>query len=120
MGDNGFLYCEKCRKQIGLVNAIFKTNGTISFDEGNGKITNTIKTFGAALCTSDQMVEDAGLDWLHRVLESLKPFYNSSAEVLAIKNKYDKEVMLPILQDAVKRILDNGNIEYNKIVIDIK
>lgn len=120
LGDNGFLYCEKCRKQIGLVNAIFKTNGTISFDEGNGKITNTIKTFGAALCTSDQMVEDAGLDWLHRVLESLKPFYNSSAEVLAIKNKYDKEVMLPILQDAVKRILDNGNIEYNKIVIDIK
>ena len=66
------------------------------------------------------MVEVAGIDWLHRVLKSLTPFYNSSAEVLATKNKYDKEVMLPILQDAIKRILDNGNIDYNEIIIDVK
>ena len=37
-----------------------------------------------------------------------------------VKNKYDEEVMKPILIEALKQILDKENVEYNEIIIEVK
>lgn len=105
LGDNGMLYCNKCSKSKEITAVTFNETGKISYyAKGN----MNFKSLGSI---SGPMVESAGLDWLKNLLTSME---------LQFKRNADKDSILPELQDAVKRILDDKNIEYNEIIIDIK
>lgn len=108
LGDNGMLYCNKCSKSKEITAVTFNETGKISFyAKGN----MNLKSLGETLAISGQMVRLAGLDWLKELLMSID---------LQFKRNIDKESILPELQEAVKKILDANNIEYNEIVIEIK
>lgn len=110
LGDNAMLYCKKCNKHKSFIHVSFEKNGRIKFKTENNATRNNIEK---VIAVSGSMVNLGGEDWLIRLLLAIR-------ETFRIKIEFDKENILPILQDAVKRILDEKNIEYNEIIIDIK
>lgn len=111
LGDNGMLYCRKCSQYKSLLHVSFAENNRIRFNTEN-KIAHSDKDLIKALVISGSMANLGGLDWLEKVIVAIRESPK--------KIEPNKEEILPILQDAVKRILDDKNIEYNEIIIDIK
>ena len=110
LGDNAMLYCKKCNQYKSLLHVSFEENDKIRFNTEN-IITHSDKDLIKALAIS-HMGDLGGFNWLEKVIFAIREYSK--------KIESDKEQILPILQDAVKRILDESNIEYNEIIIDIK
>lgn len=116
LGDNGFVYCKKCSKSKEITEVSFNEAGKISFSTKRKMTTTSI--FGETLAVSGQMVNFAGINWLKKLLTSIELL--AERKESQDKINLDKDSILPELQKAVKQILDDNNIEYREIVIEIK
>ena len=116
LGDNGMLFCKKCSKCKKITESAFNEAGKISFNIKRDGIEPI--AVGEVIGASASMVCFAGIPWLHNLFNSISPKDLNSIENK--KEEYDKNSILPELQEAVKQILEANNIEYNEIVIEIK
>lgn len=114
LGDNGMLFCKKCSKCKKITETAFNEAGMISFNIKRDEIGP--EAVADVISVSYQMIQLAGIPWLGNLFMSI----SDSDSIEIKKEEYDKNSILPELQKAVKQILDDNNIEYSEIIIDIK
>lgn len=120
IGDNGMVYCKKCQKTSFVKNVSFIEDCKIFFNLEDGCVVKPISK-SQFIFLAGALVSYTNLEWLSNLLTSFEIQNSMDNEKPAItKNIYNKEVMLPVLQEAVKQILDKENIEYNEIIIEIR
>ena len=108
------LYCKKCSKCKKITETAFNEAGMISFNIKRDEIDP--EAVADVISVSYQMIKLAGIPWLRNLFMSI----SDSDSIVIKKEEYDKNSILPELQKAVKQILDDNNIEYSEIIIDIK
>ena len=107
LGNNGCVYCKKCKKTADIEDVSFIDSGSIAFDNKK-KNEEYLKHLVKLISISEMGI--ANFDWLHDVITS----------VTKRNISHDKHSILPILQEIVRQKLEEYQIEYNEIIIDIR